>query len=188
MEAKAPTMRDKAVALARMGFAVFPLVPKGKTPLIAKFYEVASSDPATVANMWTGAMATEAMPWNIGISTDKLLVLDVDNKNGKDGNAALQKITADHGLDLNTVVAETPTGGRHYYYKLPEGVDKVPSTAGRFGEGIDTRSYHGFVVAPGSVVEAGEYRWIRAPKEAGGAPLSSEALTCAAAIRKGERT
>ncbi len=160
------TMRDKAVALARMGFPVFPLIPLGKIPACSRFYETASTDPDKVAAMWT-AHNGNALPWNIGISTDRLLVIDVDNKNGKDGNAALQRLTADHGLDLDTVIAETPTGGRHYYYRLPEGVSGVPSTAGRFGEGIDTRSHHGFVVAPGSIVEAGEYRWIRAPQEAG---------------------
>jgi hypothetical protein len=158
------TMRDKAVALATLGLRVFPLKPKGKTPVVKAFYNVASCDPIKVAAMWTGPDG-ESTDHNIGISTDGILVIDVDAKNGKAGFATLEQLVREHGLDLNTVSARTPTGGHHYYFKLPAEMDpaRVPNSEGKVGPGIDTRSYHGFVVAPGSVTNMGEYQWINPP-------------------------
>lgn len=162
------TMRDKAVALARQGFRVFPL-PAGKKspPLVpdwagipapprgAYHQHVPSSDPELVARMWSGPYPAEAH-YNIGISTNDLLVVDVDNKDGKDGEAGLRALAGGDRISLTTEV-RTPTGGRHLYYRLPEGVS-VRSTQGELAEGIDTRSWNGYVVAPGSRVAAGEYK------------------------------
>jgi hypothetical protein len=162
------TMRDKAVALATLNLRVFPLKPKGKTPIVKAFYDVASCDPIKVAAMWTGPDG-ESTEHNIGISTDGILVLDVDAKHGKNGFATLAQLVRDLGLDLNTVSAMTPSGGHHYYFVLPPGTDpaSVPNSSEKVGPGIDTRSYHGFVVAPGSVTDKGEYRWIRPPSSHG---------------------
>ena len=153
-----PTMRDRALAVARLGLRVFPLKAMGKTPAVKRFYDVATSDPAAVAKMWTGADG-ESLNWNIGISTDNLLVIDVDNKHGKNGDATLAKLATEHGLDLNTPTSLTPTGGRHLFYRLPPGEYVITNSVNKLGPGIDIRGYHGFVVAPGSVVPAGEYRW-----------------------------
>jgi hypothetical protein len=162
------TMRDKAVALATLNLRVFPLKPKGKTPIVKAFYDVASCDPIKVAAMWTGPDG-ESTNHNIGISTDGILVVDVDAKKGKQGFATLERLVREHGLDLNTVSAGTPTGGHHYYFRLPPDTDpaSVPNSEGKVGPGIDTRSYHGFVVAPGSVTDLGEYQWINPPSSRG---------------------
>jgi hypothetical protein len=72
-----------------------------------------------------------------------------------------------HGLDPDTVVASTPSGGWHYFYKLPTDID--PATVGfgsdKLGSGIDHRSYNSFVVAAGTKRANGEYRWVRSPAE-----------------------
>jgi len=159
----APTMRDKALALARMGFAVFPLKPLSKTPAVKRFYEAASSDLDKVAAMWTGSQG-ESLNNNIGISTDTLCVLDIDNKNGSNCEAALEKLVAEYELDLDTPTTLTPTGGKHLFYRVPPGM-QVANTVGKLGPGIDTRGYHGYVVGPGSIVAKGEYRWLRSPNE-----------------------
>lgn len=158
------SMRDKAIALAKQGFRVFPLKPNSKKPAVKRFYEVASSDPEVVARKWT-APDGSSTDHNIGIATDDLLVIDVDNKNGKQGNTNFAALVYTHHLPYPTIEAVTPTGGRHLFYKLPQGA-KVKNTTGKLAPDIDTRGQHGFVVGPGSIVPQGEYRWGRLPTDA----------------------
>ncbi|MBZ4319412.1 bifunctional DNA primase/polymerase [Streptomyces huiliensis] len=50
----------------------------------------------------------------------------------------------------------TPSGGAHLYFVAPPGV-RLTSTARKLGPGIDSRSWGGCVVAPGSRTSAGSY-------------------------------
>jgi hypothetical protein len=138
------TMRDKAVALAKTGFRVFPLKAGTKDILIYPHYKpkppkgeyhqhIPSSDPADVAAMWTGAN-DKALNYNIAINTDDLLIIDVDNKGGKSGDLSLLQLVKENGLELATVEARTPTGGRHLFYKLPKGLS-VKNTASKLAPG-----------------------------------------------------
>jgi hypothetical protein len=154
-------MRDRAIALAQQGFRVFPLKPNSKLPAVREFHIVASRDPAVVYAMWTDSDGNSTDN-NIGISGDGLLILDVDTRDGRQGEVSLQKVVAEYGLDLHTVEARTPTGGRHLFYRLPPG-EQVRNSCDLLGPGLDVRGYHGYVVGVGSVVPKGEYTWVRAP-------------------------
>jgi AAA domain/Bifunctional DNA primase/polymerase, N-terminal len=171
------TMRDKAVAQAKMGFRVFPVKQGTKAPALPPnkprppkrqyHRHIPSSDPVDVAAMWTGPRG-ESLTFDIGFNTDGLLVLDIDDRDGRTGTASFADLARMHELDLNTVVASTPSGGRHYYYKLPQGIDPsmVKSGSDKLGSGIDHRSYNSLVVAPGTVRPGkGEYRWLRSPED-----------------------
>jgi Bifunctional DNA primase/polymerase, N-terminal len=147
------TMRDKAVALAKMGFRVFPVKQGTKAPAQppnklrppkGQYHQrIPSRDPADVGAMWTGP-GGESLSFDIGINTEGLLVLDIDDKDKRTGTASFEALVAHHGLDTQTVVASTPSGGKHYFYKLPTDVD--PTTVGfgsdKLGSGIDHRSYN----------------------------------------------
>jgi hypothetical protein len=65
--------------------------------------------------------------------------------------ALLKSMVMTHDLP-KTLTTRTPTGGRHLYYRsavaVPNGVDIL-------GAGLDVRSDRGYVVAPGSEVDAG---------------------------------
>ena len=86
------TMRDKAVALAKMGFRVLPVkqgtkVPaqppnKPRPPKGQYHQHIPSRDPADVAAMWTGPRG-ESLTFDIGINTEGLLVLDIDDRDGR---------------------------------------------------------------------------------------------------------
>ena len=143
--------RDKAVALARRGFRVFPCQIGEKTPRTKRFYEAATSDPDSVAAMWTSNTGA-ALRFNIGVSTDDLIVVDIDTKNGKNGWVFAEEL----GLSYDTFTVATPSGGTHLYYRDPDG-QAVRNKAG-LGVGVDIRGFHGYVVGPGSVLENGEYR------------------------------
>ena len=73
------------------------------------------------------------------------MVVDVDQKHGKNG----LKSFLDLDLSMDTLIVKTPTGGRHVYYSGPN----VSLSVGRLGSGLDIRSFHGYVVAPGSELD-----------------------------------
>jgi Bifunctional DNA primase/polymerase, N-terminal len=132
-------MRDKAVALAKLGLRVLPVKPGTKAPAQppnkprppkGQYHQhIPSSDPADVAAMWTGPNG-ESLGFDLGINTEGLLVLDIDDRDGRTGSASFDELVRMHGLDPHTVVAGTPSGGRHYFYRLPADVD--PTTV-KFG-------------------------------------------------------
>ena len=139
-----------ALALAAKGFKVFPIKPGAKhPPLLNGWPAKASCDPDVVSLYWL------PMPdANVGIHCEGLLVIDVDVNKG--GNESLEFLRMTQDLP-DTLTSNTPTGGKHLFYRLPEGHAGVPNSVGQLGAGLDVRSTGGYVVAPGSVVPAGEY-------------------------------
>ena len=100
-------------------------------------------------------------------------VIDLDVKDGKDGVAWW----AEQGHPLGSVVVCTPSGGLHLYVPACG----LPTVAGQFGPGVDTRGDGGLVFAPGAYVvgEGGHYE-VQGPlvRVADLAPLPDE-LTAA---------
>ena len=133
-----------ALQWAARGFKVFPLLPGQKVPRDKQFYLSATDQAAEVEKLFRGSNN-----YNIGVSTEGYVVVDVDRKNGVDGFAAFMNLD----LPINTLVVQTPTGGYHYYYRAAP----TSNTAGMLGLGVDTRGYHGYVVAPGSSTKQGVY-------------------------------
>jgi hypothetical protein len=157
-----------ALQLARQGFHVFPLRPMSKLPAIEKFPTRATRDPEKIQR-W----ADKYPQANWGISTSKfgdneaLIVVDIDNKGDKHGDHTVLRLELE-GKDLGlTLENSTPSGGRHLVYRsgvaVRQGVDVL-------GNGLDVRSKGGYIVAPGSVVEAGEY-FVDRPDRPALAPL-----------------
>lgn len=79
------------------------------------------------------------------------VVLDVDNKNGKRGDLSIELLEEEHGHLSNTLTQYTKSGGRHLWFRLPEGIEVGNSDSmlkARLGEGhgIDVRAHVGLVV------------------------------------------
>lgn len=150
---------DHALELAALGFYVFPIVAgKKKPPAVKGWQDWATRDPEKIRKHWATYIAD-----NIGISTSKfgdgqaLLVLDIDNKNGKRGDHELLRLELE-GWDLpETYSHATPTGGRHLVFTVDS---PVRQGADVLGPGLDVRSKGGYIVAAGSTVSDGEYRAI----------------------------
>jgi len=139
-----------AHALAERGFQVFPVKSGAKfPPLVQDWPNRATANSAEVSSLF--AQAPDA---NIAIHTRGLVVLDVDVRS--DGDVTLAKLAAEHELPA-TLTTRTPTGGRHLFYRLPKDHPGVPNGANKLGPGIDIKSTNGYVLAPGSEVEAGRY-------------------------------
>ena len=158
------SMKDCALKYAVvLGLPVFPLKPKGKTPLTRHGFKEATTNPKQISAWWDN----EPMA-NIGIATGGpagLLVidLDVDEEKGIDGRETLRKWEGQHGkLPDHTWLAITGRGGYHYFYHDPFG---SRSGTGLY-EGIDIRGDGGYIVAPPSVHPNGRrYEWEQSPEE-----------------------
>jgi hypothetical protein len=147
-----------AIAGGKAGHKIFPLIENGKIPAIGGWQQRATSDEAEIRKMWTEhdpvLNTTRVKNYNIGISTEGLLVLDVDAKNGKRGLESLAELDTFEGVPA-TLTVETPTGGLHLYF-IPE--SPVANSAGKLGAGLDVRGNGGSVVGPGSTIDGRAYR------------------------------
>lgn len=149
-------LREAALAYARRGWHVFPLRPGAKVPATAHGVKDATSHEAIIRRWWGENPAA-----NIGLSCGPsgILAVDVDTKDGKPGLATWHELAASLGIPENgTLTNRTPTGGLHLLYTMPAEV-RLGNSAGRLGEGLDTRGDGGYIVVPPSTIGASRYRW-----------------------------
>lgn len=147
---------NKFLRVAEWGFSVFPVIADGKKPATANGFKDASRDEAQLAQ-WGETHAH----CNVGIATGKpsgIWVLDIDIKNGHSGIKSLVKLKKAHGELPDTLSAETPSGGYHFYFRYPENTEIKSRVA--LADGIDVRAAGGYVVAPPSKVDGNPYMWV----------------------------
>jgi len=144
---------DAALDYAKQGFYIIPLPAGKKKPPPSGWKQSATKDSEKIKEIW--GKTPDA---NIGIVCgykSGLYVIDVDVKDNAGGFDSLAEIEKQIG-SINAPEVITPSGGRHYYFRMPKEqlknkVNVLP--------GIDARSNGGYVVAPPSVIDEGEYRW-----------------------------
>ncbi len=152
-------MRDAVTARWR-------LVPVGpdKVPLIRRWPEraVPASDRAALRS-WLNRWPHAALALVTGPASG-VLALDVDTADGhgSDGAAALADLERRLGRLPPTAEAATPTGGRHLFFRWPEGVARIPSKP--LLPGLDLKASGGCVTLPTGRRTPGR-RWIRHPHE-----------------------
>ena len=163
MTTEPKTKLEQALALAEEGFSIFPIREGTKDKPHVRWArgapgEVATNDPEIIKKWWT--QWPEA---NMGIATgpSRLLVLDVDMKEGKNGEDAIQGLEMFYDSLPETRESRTPTGGHHKFYRAK---NPVPSPVNfmndLIGNGLDIRSEGAMVLAHGSETQHGEYAWI----------------------------
>jgi len=91
----------------------------------------------------------------MGLDTGKsrLVVIDVDNKNGKVGDNVLADLQLENGVLPKSFTVKTPSGGRHLYFQ-----GQTKNRVGLHAPGIDVRSVGGYVIAPGVVKQGKPYQ------------------------------
>lgn len=149
--------RDAALSAAARGWFVFPLRPGSKIPAITRWQQQATIDEVRIKQFWPPKSRR-----NVGVATgpSRLHVIDLDTHHGESGPETMLRLAKSMGeqRSLITYAVSTPTGGRHLYYRIPDGGLWLPNTAARLGPGIDSRGHGGYVVAAGSRTSQGEYR------------------------------
>lgn len=162
---------ELALSYAADGIPVFPCRPdyeivpdskgkpvekKPKSPLTQYGFKEATTTERII-NRWWGDRP-DAL---VGVPTGErsgFWVLDIDiptDEHTEDGRPWLERMEAMHGA-LDTRVARTASGGRHFFWRHVNGVRNKASIA----PGVDTRGEGGYVCMPGSVMPDGTlYEW-----------------------------
>ena len=138
------------------GFAVVPLAPRTKRPLVRGGFKAASRDPVKIESWWN--LNPQA---GVAIATGAasgIIVLDQDPRNEGEENYAA--IRMKYGAWGDAPICLTGGGGTHEYFRHP-GEQRIPcrSNLGGFS-GIDLKGDDGYVVAPPSIHPNGKpYEW-----------------------------
>jgi hypothetical protein len=141
-----------ALPFAEAGWKLFPAFwNNGKHIGAIKWKDGSSSDPAVITQ-W--AERYPATYFCVNLKASGLVVLDVDNKKGKEGGKILQTLLTAHHSKIETLQSSTPSGGQHYFFK-----GSCAFTTDKLGFGLDTPV---MVPLPGSVVpRKGTYTLVR---------------------------
>jgi hypothetical protein len=146
---------ELALHLAERGWAVFP-IGKNKRPIVDAWDAVATNDADKVRALFRPYPACA-----VGVACGRasgVFVIDVDNPDA--GHPIHDRMDP-------TLMVQTPRGGFHYYYRMPENgedddvlrnTQKAKDCLG-YGD-VDTRGIGGYVVGPGSTTAAGTYEVI----------------------------
>ena len=170
------TPLEHALDFAARGLPVVPCRPSGdavKRPYIPRDKDAdgnpipntggvakATTDPEQIRAWWTqwpSALIGGAMGRDL-----RLLAIDPDvpkQPGDADGLAAWNALVAEHGGIPATHAHETPSGGRHYIFRMPEGLDLGNREGALKGTGINVRGSGGYLImAPSRLADGRAYR------------------------------
>lgn len=140
------SLSQSARVFAANGIPVFPCVPGGKRPAIARGFHSASTNTERVSQWW------RAIPTaNIGMPTGAasgLVVIDVDVHNNVNGYAELDRAQQEGLLTGWIAAVRTPSGGLHLYFPASDGSSQRSWQSARAG--IDFRGDGGYIILPPS--------------------------------------
>ena len=169
-------MKKHALSYAEQGWRVIPIfwitegfcacgnpfcTAPGKHPLVkmGRKLENASNDPKQIREWWTTwPQANIAVALGPGTG---LFVVDLDVGEDTDGQIEFNAWADANGVTIPspTLEAETGSGGRHLFFRWPDGGGIKNAT--NWLPLVDMKAEGGYVlVAPSSHVSGGSYRWL----------------------------
>ena len=170
-------MLDAALHYAERDWAVFPVAPRAKEPVIPKWQGGNGCSDATTdavrIRAWWSRYPDANIGLNLGLSG--VLAIDVDPRHG--GGETWAKLRQEHAIDDSTVVSLTGSGGTHLLYS-DNGTDPA-ALKGELGHGVDVKRGNAYIVVPPSVHPNGHhYEWDVGghPDDMAPAPLPSALL------------
>jgi hypothetical protein len=143
----APSNKDVALELARLGIRIFPC-KEDRTPAVKQWEEAATSDVSKMDGWRTASIP--AIPPGI----QGLVVIDCDrHKRGEDGVSAFQALCSRYEIALeNAFAVDTPNSGRHYYFTTRTAYSNSDDL---LPDGVNVRGVGGYVMAPGATLPDG---------------------------------
>src|SRR5262249_19573055 len=106
-------------------------------------------------------------------------VVEADTKKGHavDGIASLRALEAQHGALPLTLMAQSPSGSLHHYFRHPAG-SAIRTSTSKLAPGVDVRGDGGMVLAPPSLRPGiGSYTWANNAEGADAPPWPTELVT-----------
>ena len=150
---QSPTLSTAALELARRGFRVFPIQPRGKKPLIKQWQKTATTDTEMIGRWWQRWPTA-----NIGLACGRESGVWILDRDGDAGNASYERYKC---KPLETTLQVRTGNGIHHYIAWPDDGTVMRNSAGKLGEGLDVRGEGGYVVAPPSIHPSGRpYEWL----------------------------
>ena len=167
-----PTQQAFAVEYGK----IFPVFPVGvnKVPIVDYslgfkngFWD-ATSDLKLIARTWhkyPNARIGLALPEDVIVfdcdvlkDDDKRPIL-IDGLPNIIGLTSFQKLVLDLNIDdIDTLTVRTQSGGRHFYYLMPEGIPSFNHNGAL--EGLDLKGFGGYVILPNSQGQYGRYEFL----------------------------
>jgi hypothetical protein len=151
--------------VARRGWKVFPVPPNTK-----KSYKSAEHSDGAKWGMTNDAeeIRRDHARWpdaGVGIPTGGIngfFVVEADTKEGHDvdGIAKLRELEEQRGKLPTTLMAISPSGSLHYYFRHPGSDAQIKNSSSELAPGVDVRGDGGMVVAPPTKRHDGQYRWL----------------------------
>jgi hypothetical protein len=168
-------LRAQALAYARRGWPVFPLLPQGKEPRVKTGFKVATTEENAILAWWN--------QWpdsNIGLATGIAFdVLDIDGPEGRDALLAYFRETSGEPYIHPGPVSRTGKGVHMLF--APTGFH---NGAGMLDH-VDFRGIGGYIVAPPSLHPLGHrYTWDERTGRDADAPLPPATPWLEAILRK----
>jgi putative DNA primase/helicase len=141
-----------ALHCAELGLYVFPC-GADKKPLV-KWRALSTVDPEQIKQWWTEY--PDALP-GIDLAKSDHIVIDGDRHGGPDGVIAVEKLFAEHATPLTDApgVITPRGGGRHSWFKQPNGNPLGNRDKPIRDLGINIRGAGGYVIAPGATLPDG---------------------------------
>lgn len=144
---------QSALAYARLGWRVLPVVRQGKIPATQHGVNDATTDEAKIRSWFDSERGADL---NIGVACGRasgIVVFDVDPRNG--GDETWQMWLDHHGVELPAgAVQYTAGGGAHYVARWQEGMRST-----KLADGIDFLSDGRYFVAYPSTIGSKSYEW-----------------------------
>ena len=139
----------QATSYAQLGYAVLPVRPGGKAPSTAHGLRDATLDADVIAK-WQPSVNTGILP------PETVLVLDADDP---DEVRALER---EYPELKDAPRCDTPSGGAHFYVRLPPDTRPLKASVRVLGRSLDLRGLgRAYLVAPPSSLPMGRYLWRR---------------------------
>jgi hypothetical protein len=155
---------EAATKYAMQGLNVFPVPPNTRK---SRKSEKSSGTKWGMTNdvQQVGADFTKWRDSGVGIPTglvNDIFIVEADTMKGHgvDGIASLKQLEAEYGKLPPTLMAMSPSGSLHYYFKHPGADFYVKNSTSELAPGVDVRGDGGMVIAPPTVRKDGRYQWL----------------------------
>lgn len=148
---------ETALYWSSRGFNVFPTQGAGqhyKVPVSGlKWGKETTNENLRIKHWW---LYNKWFCVCLNLKHSHYVVIDCDVKNKINGVLNFQKILTENGIDEAKIFqGRTPSGGRHYYFKLPKDIPYLSSSRGALPNNVEIKGNNSCVMARGTITREG---------------------------------